>query len=1706
MVTKQALIKILITAVTAVIFGSAIAQVPQGINYQAIARAADGTVLQNTKVKVRFTVHQNAANGPAEYAEEFDVATNQFGLFTAVIGAGQVLRGKFDSVDWGGSSKFLQVEIDVNETGTYADMGTGQMMSVPYALFAGNVAGNHADGEKALSPSGPTGATGPTGPTGAQGIAGAAGAKGATGTAGAKGATGATGAAGIAGAAGAKGATGATGIAGSEGATGATGTAGAKGATGAKGVTGAPGATGIQGPTGNEGPTGAAGLPGNNGINGTNGTTGATGPQGLAGNDGAQGLPGQQGATGAPGLPGTNGANGTNGATGATGPQGPAGNDGANGTQGPQGVQGVTGAQGPQGVQGATGATGVQGPTGNEGPTGAAGLPGNNGINGTNGTTGATGPQGPAGNDGAQGLPGQQGATGANGTNGATGATGPQGPEGNVGANGTQGPQGVQGVTGAQGPQGVQGATGPQGPKGNDGANGTQGPQGVQGVTGTQGPQGVQGDTGPQGPAGNDGANGMQGPQGVQGVTGAQGPQGIQGATGPQGPAGNNGANGTQGPQGVQGVTGAQGSQGIQGATGPQGPAGNDGANGTQGPQGVQGITGAQGPQGVQGATGPQGPQGLQGVTGAQGPTGNDGADGATGVQGPTGLLGNGSTAGNTPYWDGTQWVLNSSNIYNAGGNIGIGTSIPATTLEINGQVQIDGGNPVAGAVLTSDVNGLATWQNAANNISANNGLTVGIPVANPGPGGLGGGLTPVGPGGPTGVSPSGNLPTTPAVELGGPLLQNTNIALNGNSLSFTQGTGDAFAGIGIGTASPTAALDIETFWPAFKLADGSQQAGYVLTSDAYGNATWQIPGNGANIYNADGTLTATRSVNLIDYDLNFSAYGGNYNFTTDNGNFNVTTFNGNINMGAYNSVNGSQGVGLGTSNSVVNSGVGIGYGNFSQGLYATALGFFANAGGDYSTTLGNWTKAYSYQETALGANNIPDATGNQNAWVPTDNLLVVGNGSSYLNPSNALTILKNGNTGIGTSTPSATLDISGTLHFNNNGQPIQSGYVLTSDASGNASWQPTIPGATGPSGITGATGLTGPTGYMGATGAQGVTGATGATGVGTQGPQGATGATGPSGNDGLPGGPSGATGPTGPTGPNGLGNGTAMGNTTYWDGTQWVLNSSSIYNAGDNIGIGTNNPDGSAQLDLTSASRGFLPPRMNTASMLGITTPAAGLIVYNTDLHCMEFYADGAWQPLACSCPKLGTLGAIQGPTSVCAGTQVTYSVLPIPGASTYNWSIDGNQSFTGQGTNTITLTVPVTGILTVYLTAQNACGTSSSQAPQLNITNASAIAPNADAPTNGNSSSFVANWDPGFNQGTISAYYLDVATDVNFNNILPGYNNLLVPGTAQSQLVTGLICGNSYYYRLRATTTDCPYAISVNSNVQGPVTSTTSGPAVFNNPSVNGTAAAIFTVPACVYKIHVVVIGGDGGMGSNNSFGGAGAAVNADIAVTPGQQFYMNVGGAGANSRDNTMAPGGVGASAGFEGGAGYGDNTTRPVNISSAPTPPDILGGGGAGGGGASTLAPVNGLVWIVAGGGGGSTSYNFGGPGAAGLPSGSSGVGLGTATGGSLNGAGLGEPDPGNQGCPEANIAGADGHGFSGGDGGRFSYSVAGSCIHSGGGGGGGGWFGGGGGCSAGGGGGGSLANTTNTGISNVSYTNGDGFFSEGPKDGSITVTW
>lgn len=149
-----------------------LAQAPQAINYQGIARDLAGAPLISQSIGLRLSIHSGSSSGTIVYRETFSLTTNTFGLYTAQIGRGTPVSGTFSSIAWGSSPYFLEIEMDITGGTNYAAAGTSELISVPYALYAEN-SGNSSTGP--TGPTGPAGATGATGPTGAAGATGPSG-------------------------------------------------------------------------------------------------------------------------------------------------------------------------------------------------------------------------------------------------------------------------------------------------------------------------------------------------------------------------------------------------------------------------------------------------------------------------------------------------------------------------------------------------------------------------------------------------------------------------------------------------------------------------------------------------------------------------------------------------------------------------------------------------------------------------------------------------------------------------------------------------------------------------------------------------------------------------------------------------------------------------------------------------------------------------------------------------------------------------------------------------------------------------------------------------------------------------------------------------------------------------------------------------------------------------------------------------------------------------------------------------------------------------------------------------------------------------------------------------------------------------------------------------------------------------------------------
>ena len=121
---------------------SAFAQAPNLLNYQGVARNAVGNPLPNQTMKLRLSIHDLLPSGAVVYSEIRQITTNLGGLFSVQIGSAGASSstGTLGGVNWIVGNKFLQVELDPASNNNYMDIGTVQLVSVPYAFGAGSAA------------------------------------------------------------------------------------------------------------------------------------------------------------------------------------------------------------------------------------------------------------------------------------------------------------------------------------------------------------------------------------------------------------------------------------------------------------------------------------------------------------------------------------------------------------------------------------------------------------------------------------------------------------------------------------------------------------------------------------------------------------------------------------------------------------------------------------------------------------------------------------------------------------------------------------------------------------------------------------------------------------------------------------------------------------------------------------------------------------------------------------------------------------------------------------------------------------------------------------------------------------------------------------------------------------------------------------------------------------------------------------------------------------------------------------------------------------------------------------------------------------------------------------------------------------------------------------------------------------------------------
>jgi hypothetical protein len=142
--------KLLLTLFTSLLSCVLSSQVPQGFNYQAIARSSNGKEIVNTALQVKISIltdtnnFVSAGSGSYLWEEQHSVTTNSFGLFSLVVGnpsATKIQGGAttFSAINWNVPAIFLGTKIQYQ--GNWVNMGTSRLGSVPYAMTTGSFAG-----------------------------------------------------------------------------------------------------------------------------------------------------------------------------------------------------------------------------------------------------------------------------------------------------------------------------------------------------------------------------------------------------------------------------------------------------------------------------------------------------------------------------------------------------------------------------------------------------------------------------------------------------------------------------------------------------------------------------------------------------------------------------------------------------------------------------------------------------------------------------------------------------------------------------------------------------------------------------------------------------------------------------------------------------------------------------------------------------------------------------------------------------------------------------------------------------------------------------------------------------------------------------------------------------------------------------------------------------------------------------------------------------------------------------------------------------------------------------------------------------------------------------------------------------------------------------------------------------------------------------
>jgi len=111
---------------------------PQAFSFKATIQGSNGQTVVDKIIRLRISILQDDMNGFPVYSEFFTPTTDHYSQVNLEIGRGNVLSGIFSSIDWSAHKYFLKIEVDAKGGTSYQLLSSTQLLSVPYALYAGS--------------------------------------------------------------------------------------------------------------------------------------------------------------------------------------------------------------------------------------------------------------------------------------------------------------------------------------------------------------------------------------------------------------------------------------------------------------------------------------------------------------------------------------------------------------------------------------------------------------------------------------------------------------------------------------------------------------------------------------------------------------------------------------------------------------------------------------------------------------------------------------------------------------------------------------------------------------------------------------------------------------------------------------------------------------------------------------------------------------------------------------------------------------------------------------------------------------------------------------------------------------------------------------------------------------------------------------------------------------------------------------------------------------------------------------------------------------------------------------------------------------------------------------------------------------------------------------------------------------------------------